>query len=619
MLAIAALLAALAATPAGATITAVPQNVDGWQSAVRAASSASFSAQSAFNIGGTQTGTPIGIADAKSTLAPFPRDGTTYLVLSTGNATIADQPSANPSVDDLGGPVRDRGAGAFDVTVLQIVFPHPVGGAAGGPVASCLDFDFRFLSAEYPDRLGSPYNDAFVAELDGSSWTTPTPLAPGIMAPAAFTFGPNKPVTINSAAMSPAEAAGTPYGAATAPLQGQIFVSLQPNMPQRQLYFSLFDNGDRVEDSAVFIDNIRITPNATAASCANGVTPLAAAPAITAPSVSATVDSQTPTLQGTATGPGNVTVRIYNGALPAGAPVQTVAASRSGTTWSATPAQPLAPGQYTAQATQSNNGVNGVSAPLTFTVAAPRAAPGGGTSTPQGGSSQQQAAGDKDNDGIPDDVDTSDGSLPPVPGKTFDARVVSGNVFIKYPAGRGPRATAPKGFVPLTGAANVPIGSQLDTTKGRVALTSAADTGAIKTQTANFYDGRFQVKQSVPKKKPKKPAKLITDLVLTGEPSRSTCAPLKGARAAVETKKKKGPKSVLGKLWGNGKGKFRTSGKYSSATVRGTFWLTEDRCDGTLVTVKRGVVSVQDFKRKKTVSVKAGHSYLARATAGRKR
>jgi hypothetical protein len=32
-----------------------------------------------------------------------------------------------------------------------------------------------------------------------------------------------------------------------------------------------------------------------------------------------------------------------------------------------------------------------------------------------------------------------------------------------------------------------------------------------------------------------------------------------------------------------------------------------------LTTVKRGTVSVRDLKRRKTVTVKAGHSYLARA------
>jgi hypothetical protein len=203
---------------------------------------------------------------------------------------------------------------------------------------------------------------------------------------------------------------------------------------------------------------------------------------------------------------------------------------------------------------------------------------------------------------------------PPVPGKSVNVQVVSGQVMVKLPGGRRARATGPaKGFVPLAGPLQIPVGSQLDTTKGRVALTSAAATKGTKTQESDFYDGIFQVKQSLPKKKSKKAVALTTDLVLKGQIPPSQCAPLKGARAAAATKKKKGPKSSLGKLWGNGKGKFRTTGKYSAATVRGTKWLTQDRCDGTLTKVVRGTVSVRDFKRNKTVTVKAGHSYLARA------
>jgi hypothetical protein len=202
---------------------------------------------------------------------------------------------------------------------------------------------------------------------------------------------------------------------------------------------------------------------------------------------------------------------------------------------------------------------------------------------------------------------------PPVPGKSVNVQVVSGQVLIKPPGSGRARATGPaKGFVPLTGPRQIPVGSQLDTSKGRVALTSAADTGGAKTQTSDFYQGIFAVKQSLPKKKPKKPTALTTDLVLKGEIPRSQCAPLKGARSAAANKKK-GPKAVLGKLWGSGKGKFRTNGKYSAATVRGTIWLVQDRCDGTLTKVTRGTVQVRDFKRKKTVTVKAGHSYLARA------
>ena len=49
------------------------------------------------------------------------------------------------------------------------------------------------------------------------------------------------------------------------------------------------------------------------------------------------------------------------------------------------------------------------------------------------------------------------------------------------------------------------------------------------------------------------------------------------------------------------------------ATVRGTSWLTEVRCEGTYVEVREGVVDVRDLIRKRTIQVRAGQSYLARA------
>ncbi len=67
------------------------------------------------------------------------------------------------------------------------------------------------------------------------------------------------------------------------------------------------------------------------------------------------------------------------------------------------------------------------------------------------------------------------------------------------------------------------------------------------------------------------------------------------------------------RLRGNANGRFRTRGRYSAATVRGTVWEVSDRCDGTLTKVTRGRVAVRDFRRRKDVSVKAGKSYLARA------
>jgi hypothetical protein len=193
------------------------------------------------------------------------------------------------------------------------------------------------------------------------------------------------------------------------------------------------------------------------------------------------------------------------------------------------------------------------------------------------------------------------GQSPPIPGKSVAVGLESGTVFITSSSGRRTR---------LTGGATIPVGSRIDTRKGRVELTSAATGTGTKTQTAQFYSGTFKIRQSVPKGN--RAAALTTDITLAGV-SRSQCASARGASAASVSRKKKGAHAVLGKLWGNGKGKFRTNGKYSSATVRGTIWLTAERCDGTLTTVKRGRVSVRDRRRHKTVTVKAGHSYLARA------
>ncbi len=539
-------------------------------------------------------GNPAAVSDTP--IAPFPADGPAYAVLSTGDAALsdqADQAGIFASADDGGAAApAGRGDTARDVTTLAIPIDVPAG-------ANCLSFDFRFLSEEYPDFLDSQFNDAFIAEIDNSTWVSSGAVIAGLENDFALD-ATGAPLTVHSAqaGLAAPNAAGTPYGGASAPLRAKAAVTPGAHT----VILSILDLNDNAYDSAVFADALR-TSNESAATCVRGSQAIGPGLAITGPGPGFTSHSRFPTLTGTAgDAPGDdpaVTVRIFNGADTSGAPVATLSAPRSATTWSVTPTTPIPAGTYTAQASQRGaNGGVGVSAPVTFTIVQP---------------------GDRDHDGLLDDEDNLDGSKPPVPGKSVVVKVVSGEVFIKFPAGKGPRAvTPPAGFVPLKGAANVPIGSQLDTAKGRVALTSAADTAGRKTQTADFYDGRFQIKQSVLRKKPRKARALITDLVLTGEPARSQCASSRGARSAG-AEKKKGPKAVLGQLWGSGKGRFRTSGKYSSATVRGTVWLVQDRCEGTLTRVSRGTVRVADFRRHKTVSVTAGHSYLARAQRARKK
>jgi hypothetical protein len=216
---------------------------------------------------------------------------------------------------------------------------------------------------------------------------------------------------------------------------------------------------------------------------------------------------------------------------------------------------------------------------------------------------------DKDRDGIKDGCDTNDGSARPVAFKTVNARVVSGEVFVKLPtrAARAAQAKPPKGFVRLEGAQTIPVGSTLDTAKGRVSLRTASDTRK-HVQTAQFFRGRFVVRQvRKPRGKAKKRStKLITELRLTGSSFSKACR----AKASIAAKRRS--KKRVRRLFGDGKGSFRTRGRNAAATVRGTRWSVQDRCDGTLVTVQRGRVEVRDLVKRKTVIVRTGHTYLAR-------
>jgi PKD domain-containing protein/thrombospondin type 3 repeat protein len=215
---------------------------------------------------------------------------------------------------------------------------------------------------------------------------------------------------------------------------------------------------------------------------------------------------------------------------------------------------------------------------------------------------------DADGDGIGDVCDTSN---TPVALKSVAVKVVSGEVFYKPPSGAAPGAhlgQAPPGFLPLKGAATLPVGTTLETSNGRVELKAAAATTGGKTMTAQFFDGRFTMRQVRQGKRGASARKLFTQLRLRGGKFASTCHPTaSGGRTLAAKRKKK-----VRRLWGDGKGSFQTRGQGAAATVRGTRWLTEDRCDGTLVRVQRGVVAVRDLFRNRTVQVKAGQSYVAR-------
>ena len=90
-----------------------------------------------------------------------------------------------------------------------------------------------------------------------------------------------------------------------------------------------------------------------------------------------------------------------------------------------------------------------------------------------------------------------------------------------------------------------------------------------------------------------------------------SCLP--GRRRASDKASAALSRRTIRRLRARARGRFRTRGRNSTATVRGTIWITADRCDGTLTKVKRGKVVVRDFRRQRTIPVRAGKSYLARA------
>jgi hypothetical protein len=81
--------------------------------------------------------------------------------------------------------------------------------------------------------------------------------------------------------------------------------------------------------------------------------------------------------------------------------------------------------------------------------------------------------------------------------------------------------------------------------------------------------------------------------------------------AGAPTARAAGKRRARRSLWGSGHGRFVTQGRSSAATVRGTVWSVEDRCDGTVTRVQSGLVAVRDFTRKRTRLVRKGERYFA--------
>lgn len=162
-------------------------------------------------------------------------------MISTGNAADASLPN---DVSDTTTQFDTYVRGAWDVSIVRVDLAVPEG-------TNCLLFDFVFASEEQVEFRGSQFNDGFLAELDGSSWSVS---GGAIDAPDNFALDrEGAMVSINSATFNPSSDTGTEYDGATDHLVAQA-----PAVPgAHSLYLSLFDASDAQYDSAVWLANLR--------------------------------------------------------------------------------------------------------------------------------------------------------------------------------------------------------------------------------------------------------------------------------------------------------------------------------------------------------------------------
>jgi len=160
----------------------------------------------------------------------LPSDGTTFAALTTGNFSDIPGVPGDFRNTSLGNGLSEDG---HDASILTLNFQVPAG-------SNCLSFDFEFLSEEFPEYVGSAYNDYFYAELDGINISFDT--AGNIINVNNNFFDP---------AITPPNSydGQTPLLVTTAKVTGGSSITLQ---------FEVGDVGDNWYDTAVFIDNLRI-------------------------------------------------------------------------------------------------------------------------------------------------------------------------------------------------------------------------------------------------------------------------------------------------------------------------------------------------------------------------
>ncbi len=170
----------------------------------------------------------------------FPTKGSTFAILSTGQAANASQPDSTGNLSTTLGGINNQQGNDLVRLHLQLRVPSDI---------NCLNVDYAFYSEEFPEWVGSQFNDRFTAQLNDSSLSI---AGNEVVAPGNFAFDINNNVISVNTVFGVHGPTGTTYDGVTPRLRARTAVV--PNAII-DMYLSIQDLGDSIYDSSVFLDN----------------------------------------------------------------------------------------------------------------------------------------------------------------------------------------------------------------------------------------------------------------------------------------------------------------------------------------------------------------------------
>ena len=193
----------------------------------------------------TGTSDSLGFEVFSTAATLFPTQGTDYFVMSSGATADALTTNTSPSTSTILSGLGNSQNNDMVQTVLVLQPPS---------TASCLAFDFAYYSEEFPEFVGSEFNDAFIAEIGQSTFQI---IDDQVIAPNNFAFDTDgNVVSVNTVfGVTAGNADGTTYDGGTPLLTAKTPIE-NPGSPIT-VTLSIMDLGDSIYDSTVFIDNFR--------------------------------------------------------------------------------------------------------------------------------------------------------------------------------------------------------------------------------------------------------------------------------------------------------------------------------------------------------------------------